>query len=51
MRHFLVITKSKKVFKTIQGCFRQGYSVEKVLNKNTGLEMLRKKRYDFIFID
>ena len=51
MRHFLVITKSKKVFKTIQGCFRQGYSVEKASNNNGGLEMLRTKRYDFIFID
>ncbi|HAX98129.1 MAG TPA: Fis family transcriptional regulator [Candidatus Atribacteria bacterium] len=51
MRCFLVITKSKKVFKKIQGCFLQGYLVEKAPTQKAGLEFLRKKRYDFIFID
>lgn len=51
MRYFLVISKDQEVFKTIKGCFRSGYAIDRVANKHAGLEMLRKKRYDFVFID
>ncbi|MCX8012414.1 MAG: hypothetical protein N3A64_04610, partial [Desulfobacterota bacterium] len=52
MRRFLVISKSKRTFNIIKECFQpDGYLVDNALNKNLGLAMLGKKRYDFIFID
>jgi len=51
MRRFLVISKRKKTFHTIKECFTSGYLVDNALNKNLGLEMLGKRRYDFVFID
>jgi DNA-binding NtrC family response regulator len=38
-------------FKLFQTCFRKEYQVEKAMSKEAALEMLRKKRYEFIFID
>ena len=51
MRHILVISKEQEVFFSIHSCFRSGYRVENVADKDAALEILHKKRYDFIFVD
>jgi DNA-binding NtrC family response regulator len=51
MRHILVISKEREVFLSIHSCFRSEYRVENVADKDAALEILHKKRYDFIFID
>jgi DNA-binding NtrC family response regulator len=51
MRHILVISKEQEVFFSIHSCFRSEYRVENVADKDAALEILHKKRYDFIFID
>jgi DNA-binding NtrC family response regulator len=51
MKSILVVSKEQEGFHTIQACFRQGYRVDKAASKDAALEMLRKKRSDFIFID
>ncbi|MFH1292959.1 MAG: response regulator [Pseudomonadota bacterium] len=51
MRHILVISKEQEVFFSIHSCFRSEYRVENIADKDAALEILHKKRYDFIFID
>lgn len=51
MRYILVISKEREVFLSIHSCFRSEYRVENVTDKDAALEILNKKRYDFIFID
>ena len=51
MRYILVISKEREVFLSIHSCFRSEYRVENVADKDAALEILHKKRYDFIFID
>lgn len=51
MKSFLVVSKRQEAFGTIQKCFFQKFRVDKAPNKDAALEILRKKRYDFIFID
>jgi DNA-binding NtrC family response regulator len=51
MRSILVVSKEQEVFHTIHECFRQGHRVDEAPNKDVAMEMLRKKRYDFVFID
>jgi hypothetical protein len=40
MRHFLVITISRKVFNTFRGASARVYTVEKASSNTIGLEML-----------
>ena len=51
MRYILVVSKEQEVFRTIYTCFRQGHRVDKAFTQDVAMEMLRKKRYDFLFID
>jgi len=51
MKFFLVVSKEHEVFQTIHSCFSRGHVVRKVSDKTSALEMLKKKRYDCIFID
>ena len=51
MKYILVVSKEQEVFRTIYTCFRQGHRVDEAPNKDVAMEMLRKKRYDFVFID
>ncbi|GAB4349599.1 MAG: sigma-54 dependent transcriptional regulator [Candidatus Abyssubacteria bacterium] len=51
MKYILAVTKEPETAGTISSCFRSGYRVERAAEKDAALEMLRKKRYDFIFID
>jgi len=51
MRYILVVSKEQEVFRTIYTCFGQGHRVDEASNKDAAMEMLRKKRYDFLFID
>ena len=50
MRFILVVSKEQEAFHTIHACFRQGHRVDEAPNKDVALEMLRKERYDFVFI-
>ena len=51
MRSIIVTTQENSDFKLFQACFRKEYHVEKAISKEDALKMLRKKRYEFIFID
>lgn len=51
MHRILVVTKDPDCFLFIQSCFRSGYKVEKAVDKGQALEILKKKRFDFLFID
>ncbi len=51
MKHILVISKEQDVFLSIHSCVRSEYRVQNVADKDAALEILHKKRYDFIFID
>jgi len=51
MRYILVVSRKQEVFRTIYTCFRHGHRVDKASTQDAAMEMLRKKRYDFVFID
>ncbi|MFB0522069.1 MAG: sigma-54-dependent transcriptional regulator [Desulfatiglandales bacterium] len=51
MRSILVVSKEQEVFRAIQACFVQGYRVDTASNTDAAVEMLRKRRSDFVFID
>jgi DNA-binding NtrC family response regulator len=51
MRHVLVISKDQEAFFSIHSCLRSGYRVQNIADKDAALDILRKTRYDFIFID
>jgi DNA-binding NtrC family response regulator len=51
MRTILVISKYQETFHAVSASFDKGYSVEKASTRDAALEMIRKRRSDFIFID
>ena len=51
MRDILVVLDSQEAFQTLHACFRHGHKVDKASTQDAAMEMLRKKRYDFVFID
>ena len=51
MRYILVVSKEQEVIHTIHICFRHGHRIDKASTQDAAMEMLRKKRYDFVFID
>jgi DNA-binding NtrC family response regulator len=52
MRNILVVSKQQETFSALDASFGKGYySVERVSTQDAAMEMLRKKRYDFVFID
>ena len=51
MRYILVVSKEQEVIHTIHICFRHGHRIDKASTQDAAMEMLRKQRYDFVFID
>jgi DNA-binding NtrC family response regulator len=51
MRNILVVSKQQETFHALYACFRQGHRLDKASTQDAAIEMLRKKRYDFVFID
>jgi DNA-binding NtrC family response regulator len=51
MKSILVTTSEQKLLHMIRSCFPTGYRVDRVSTKQQALDLLPKKRYDFIFID
>jgi DNA-binding NtrC family response regulator len=51
MRSILVISNEQKVCGSISRCFDTGYKVSVALNTDAALDILRKRRYDLVFVD
>jgi len=51
MKNILVISKNQDAFYGLSASFGKGYSLERALTQGAGMEMIRKKRYAFVFID
>jgi len=51
MNRILVVSTEPDIFHFIQSCFRSEYKVGKAVDKEHALEVLKKKRYDCLFID
>jgi DNA-binding NtrC family response regulator len=51
MRYILVASQDQRDFDTIRSSFRSEYKVDLVPNRDSCFDPLRKKRYEFIFID
>ena len=51
MRSILVVSREQESLHTIHECFGRGYRVDKAPTKDAAIEMLRKKRSNFVFID
>jgi DNA-binding NtrC family response regulator len=51
MNSILVVPKVQETFRTFHSCFQSQYKVAKASDKNSALDMLKKRRYDFIFFD
>jgi DNA-binding NtrC family response regulator len=51
MHSILVVTKAQDILRTFHSCFQSQYRVAKAADKNSALDMLKKRRYDFIFFD
>jgi len=51
MNSILVVAKVQETFRTLHSCFQSQYKVAKASDKNSALDMLKKRRYDFIFFD
>jgi DNA-binding NtrC family response regulator len=51
MKSILVISSEQEVFRVIQGCFGEGYRVDQAYTGSAALELLRKRRSDFVFLD
>jgi DNA-binding NtrC family response regulator len=51
MRSILVWSMDKAACEVIRSCFRSEYQVDLAASGESCLEMLRKKRYEFLFLD
>jgi len=51
MKNILIISPDPDVFRVIRSCYRSGYRIESVPGKDQALGLLKKRRYDFLFID
>jgi two-component SAPR family response regulator len=51
MRSVLVTSERKDAFDIIRSCLSQGYKIGKASTKDIALNLLKKNRYDLIFID
>ena len=51
MNSILVVSKEKEVFRIFHSCFSSKSRIVKAHSKDVALAILRKKRYDLIFID
>ncbi len=51
MRSILVVTKDKDDYRIIRKCHRSAYRVDLAPTSDTALNMLRHRRYDYLFMD
>jgi len=51
MNSILVVAKLQDTFRTLHSCFQSQCKVAKASDKNSALDMLKKRRYDFVFYD
>jgi DNA-binding NtrC family response regulator len=51
MRSILVVSEEQEVYRTIRSCHRSAYRVDQTAAKDSALEILHRKRYDYVFID
>jgi len=51
VKYVLVVSKEHEVFLALRRSFGQEYRLENAVTRDIALEMLRKKRSDFVFID
>jgi DNA-binding NtrC family response regulator len=51
MKSILVATAEQALLQTLRSCFSVGHYLNQASSKNQAMELLSKKRYDFIFID
>ncbi len=51
MKSILVISEERTVFGAIHSCLHSEYRIQHAETKETGLELLREKPFDLIFID
>ena len=51
MRSILVVSKEQEVYRIIRSCHRSAYRVDQTDAKGSALEILHRKRYDYVFID
>ncbi|NIO03033.1 MAG: AAA domain-containing protein [Proteobacteria bacterium] len=51
MKHILVASDNQEACDAIRACFGDEYRIEMASSKDSCLEMFRKKRYEFTFID
>ena len=51
MKNILVTSPDPDAFRIIHGSFRSGYRIDRAPGTTQAIEMLKKRRYDFLFID
>jgi DNA-binding NtrC family response regulator len=51
MRTILVVSKQQDAFRALKASFSEGYRIERASTKDAALEILRKIRSDFLFVD
>jgi DNA-binding NtrC family response regulator len=51
MRFFLIVSEIREAQHSVQECFKLKCRVDRCSDKAAALEILKKKRYDFVFID
>jgi DNA-binding NtrC family response regulator len=51
MKSILVVTGEPMLLQTLRSCFPAGHYLNQASSRNQAMELLSKKRYDFIFID
>jgi DNA-binding NtrC family response regulator len=51
MKSILVVSNEAEVVRQVQSCFRSGYRIESAPDQSAAVELLRRKRHDFILID
>ena len=51
MRSILVVSKDQDVYRIIRSCHRSAYRVDLTAARDSALEILHRKRYDYLFID
>jgi DNA-binding NtrC family response regulator len=51
MKSILVTSADQEIFRTIQSCYHSGFRVDRADSRLLALNILRKKRYDLLFLD